>query len=240
MSVDQTTTNDIEALVADYIVQFGVTHCPPRIANAPEDRTFAESTTSPVVPPKYWPHTEPTKEMPSQQYLRECFDYDPFTGDLIWKTRPLEHFVEECVAAAWNALHPGKVAGMLKIDNPRYNRFLRVSIGGFEFRANRVIWKWMTGQEPRFVEHNNKDGTDNRWINLRDNWQPRGKGAHTHAVRGRRGTGVTLKKNGRFRAKISINDKSVSLGCYGTREEAEQAYRRAVAELDSKTDQKVA
>ena len=31
------------------------------------------------------------KELPVE-YLRECFHYDPETGELTWKERPLSHF----------------------------------------------------------------------------------------------------------------------------------------------------
>ena len=32
------------------------------------------------------------KELPSQKYLLECFDYDQDTGELTWKKRPRHHF----------------------------------------------------------------------------------------------------------------------------------------------------
>ena len=32
------------------------------------------------------------KKLPEQKYLKECFDYIPENGHLIWKTRPAEHF----------------------------------------------------------------------------------------------------------------------------------------------------
>lgn len=31
---------------------------------------------------------------PTQKYLKECFDYDSSTGNLIWKNRPLYHILK--------------------------------------------------------------------------------------------------------------------------------------------------
>lgn len=228
----------LATLVAAYIAKYGATRCPPGEANAAMERLFTEPMTPTSARPGYWPWTEPTKEIPSQEYLRECFGYDQLTGELVWKTRPLLHFRDQDAAQSWNSINPGAAAGWTKPARAQASAFVRVSIGNFEFRAHRVIWKWVTGEEPPYVLHKNHDGTDNRWANLtaarrpvllstKGSRRPRGP----YAPQARRGTGVCKEKNGKFRAKISINDVTISLGTHPTREAAEAAYRRAVEEL---------
>ena len=56
--------------------------------------------------PKYDP-------MPSADYLRSCFDYNPETGDLYWKQRPREHFPSINAWHMWNTQHAGDRAGSL-------------------------------------------------------------------------------------------------------------------------------
>lgn len=34
------------------------------------------------------------KILPDREYLVQCFDYDPISGVLTWKNRPLEHFYD--------------------------------------------------------------------------------------------------------------------------------------------------
>jgi hypothetical protein len=49
-------------------------------------------------------------------FLRECFDYDPATGALTWRERPLTHFKGKYAQRscnAWNALRAGKPATRL-------------------------------------------------------------------------------------------------------------------------------
>lgn len=35
------------------------------------------------------------RQLPSKEYLDECFDYSKETGTLIWKARPVSHFKNE-------------------------------------------------------------------------------------------------------------------------------------------------
>lgn len=168
---------------------------------------------------------EPSKAMPSQEYLRDGFNYDRYSGELTWKWRPLEHFVEENHAAVWNVQNASDVAGWTKPPGRNIGRgFIRVSIGGFEFRAHRVIWKWMTGYEPELVAHKNRNGTDNRWDNLT---------ANPRCLHGLRSTAKGVyPRGGKFRAVISVGGRRVCLGTHATQELAEAAYRQAVSEQE--------
>jgi hypothetical protein len=104
-----------------------------------------------------------TIRLPSVEYLRECFDYDPEAGELRWKTRPREHFTTTNVWATMNTKVGGKVAGNIARTGYRV-----VTIGLREYSVHRVVWKLMTNEEPPpELDHVNGVRTDNRWCNLR-------------------------------------------------------------------------
>ena len=42
------------------------------------------------------------RTLPDQAYLRQCFDYDPETGILTWKTRPRSHLPNDRI---WNCIN---------------------------------------------------------------------------------------------------------------------------------------
>ena len=53
-----------------------------------------------------------TNYLPPQSYLVECFDYDPSTGQLRWKWRPINHFAYDH-RRYWrvNKIYAGKTCG---------------------------------------------------------------------------------------------------------------------------------
>ena len=81
--------------------------------------------------------------MLDQKYLQETFDYDPETGVFKRKGRK---YKQECAAP-----------------------YRQVRIGKRKFYVHRLIWIYMTGEDPGKLEvdHKNRDSHDNRWNNLR-------------------------------------------------------------------------
>jgi hypothetical protein len=104
-----------------------------------------------------------TKPLPSAEYLRQCFVYDPETGLLTWRTdRPREHFQTEEGKRRWTTQVAGKSAGSL-------NGHLYVSINRISYKVHRIVWKMVTGRDPAAeIDHRNAIKTDNRWHNLRE------------------------------------------------------------------------
>ena len=88
--------------------------------------------------------SRPPVLLPNAEYLRECFDYDPKTGVLMWRERPQEHFKTKARWVSWNKRYPGKPAGSIDAGG-----YLKVVIGGAQRRIHRVVMKWMTGEDPR-------------------------------------------------------------------------------------------
>ena len=105
----------------------------------------------------------------------------------------------------------------------------RVMIGSNNQRAHFFVHNVITlcylGEKPLGyqTDHINSIRTDNRlenlqYITLQQNYQKR------KTVNGRNIKGYTLKKNGKYRAQITLDNKSFHLGYYHTEEEARQVY----------------
>src|SRR4051812_12227613 len=101
----------------------------------------------------------------SPDHLRDLIEYDPQTGDLRWKSRPLESFGRERIGKAWNARRAGKPAlAYSYADDAR-----RVgNIAGKQVFAHRVALAIYHGQWPEWgIDHIDGDPGNNRISNLR-------------------------------------------------------------------------
>lgn len=91
----------------------------------------------------------PARPLPSAATIWELFDYRPLTGDLVRKPE---------------TLHP------CARRRPRANNtaYRNTKVDGVYLKAHRVVWKWLTGQDPEGeIDHINRNGRDNRPWNLR-------------------------------------------------------------------------
>jgi hypothetical protein len=134
------------------------------------------------------------KDLPSPEILRKILRYDPVTGKLFWRRRPVEMFADgarpaKSLCAAWNGLHAGKEA----FTSSNAEGYKRSSIFGSVFQAQRVAWSIYYGERPRGeIDHENGVKSDNRIENLRD---------------------VTHRENGRNQKRKS-NNVSGATGVY--------------------------
>lgn len=101
--------------------------------------------------------------LPSQTTLRNLLDYNPETGELFWKERSLELFRREQDWKTWNT----KFAGKSAFTSRTKKGYQQGRIWNQNLLAHRVIWIWMTGEEPDQIDHINGVRSDNRWRNLR-------------------------------------------------------------------------
>jgi hypothetical protein len=90
--------------------------------------------------------------LPSQEELKEHFNYDPETGVFSWR-KPLSTRIK-----VGHTCH-----------SPCINGYYRVAYKGTSYKLHRLIWVWMTGEDPQelFIDHINRVKTCNRWDNLR-------------------------------------------------------------------------
>ena len=101
----------------------------------------------------------------NQKYLRECFEYLPETGQLVWKERPLSHFKSEREWKLVNKRQKGKIAG----TNSQERRYQSVKIGSKLHYIHRIVVMLHGIQIPSnmCVDHINGNSHDNRIENLR-------------------------------------------------------------------------
>ena len=100
------------------------------------------------------------KPYPTQERLKELFDYPPEVGDLVWRVdrggRAKVGMVAGCVS---NLMCSQRGA------NPKFYRLIRVDYK--KFLAHRLIYIYMTGSCPEFLDHRDGNSLNNRFENLR-------------------------------------------------------------------------
>lgn len=164
------------------------------------------------------------KQLPPLAYLKERLDYNPETGSLTWRARPVEHFKEKKVGLMWNSKNAGKKAG-----SSQPSGYILVSVGGARYQHHRLSYYLGTGKVPDKIDHINGITDDNRLCNLRsvahkDNM--RNKKRPTTNTSGTMGV-YYCKTSGKWRAALG----RTHLGYFTDKIEAQEA--RALAQLDA-------
>lgn len=141
------------------------------------------------------------------EIVKDIFEYDPITGNLIWKSPR-------------SKIRVGEVAGYIAKCGYRM-----VGINGKYHLAHRIVWLLCHGQLPvNFIDHINGKRTDNRLENLRlasrlDN--AKNRSIHKNNKCGFKGVSP---RRGKYTATIRVNGKNKFLGDFDTPEKASDAY----------------
>lgn len=155
------------------------------------------------------------KLLPDRQYLLECVVYEEQTGLLRWLHRPRRHFRDDRQYKSWNKRFEGKQAFATPTGAQDY---LCGQLDSRTLLAHRVVWKIVTGEEPPcLIDHEDTDGFNNRWINLRDATLSQNR------INSEAAEGVHRLKNGMgWQAYIGVNRKLIHLGTFSTEIEAKK------------------
>lgn len=156
------------------------------------------------------------KPMPPQAELIRMFDYSPETGVLTWKE------------PSRKVSYAGRPAGWTMNTG-----HIQVRVGRKMFLAHRIIWSMTHGDIPTDmrVDHINGNRADNRLTNLRLlSMQENAVNRRPNRRASSRFKGVSLMKSrGKvvIRARINIDGRMKSLGCFSSEEDAARAYDEA-------------
>lgn len=158
------------------------------------------------------------KELPSPELLRKLLRYEPDTGKLFWKERPVSMFSDGYRSAEgncnnWNAVYAGAEA----FTSENGKGYRKAELLGCYLRANRVAWAIFYGAWPEGqIDHINGVRNDDRIENLRDvtvsensrnvKMNPRNTSGYNGVSR--------LKGLDKWMAYIKINGKLKHLGTH--------------------------
>lgn len=148
--------------------------------------------------------------------VRQKFKYDPVTG-LLTRRRP---------SPRW-----GIKAGGVDLSNAD-RPYIRVYFFGGQKYAHRLIWLWMTGEEPDTIDHINGNTLDNRWCNLRNvSFIENGKNQKLHSNNTSGCSGVNFHPGKqKWVARIMVEGRSIWLGVFSEKKEAVSARKAAEKE----------
>ena len=156
------------------------------------------------------------KPLPAAEDLWELFSYNPLTGNLHYRVRTANHL---------------QVGDAVKgIDS---NGYRRAGIKGTNYRAHRLVWTWISGEDPQElrIDHKNGDTLDNRLWNLRKATVAQNAANSRRYQTNTSGFKGISKSYGKWQAAIRCNGVKKSLGVFSTPEEAHQAYCEAAKRL---------
>lgn len=155
------------------------------------------------------PTKSPRRQGVSRERLAELFKYNPADGSFLRLTS-----------------HSGYSKGTVvfgTVTNCGHRRIVIDQVGYF---AHNLAWLYMTGEWPALLDHENGDGLDNKWDNLREATQTQ----NNANMRKRTGTssrfkGVTyVTRRKKWQAAIKVSGKCLFLGRFDREEDAAAAY----------------
>lgn len=169
------------------------------------------------------------KDLPTPEMLRNLLRYEPETGKLFWRERPVEMFNEghrqKNACSIWNSKYSDKEA-----FTSNSKGYLVGAVNYQNMLAHRVIWAICYGHWPeKQIDHINGCRSDNRLSNLRivsnaDNSKNMKKSSCNTSGQ----TGVSWNKNAqKWSAYIWTNYKKKHLGLFNNYIDAVKARKMA-------------
>lgn len=144
------------------------------------------------------------KSLPTKEHLDRLFIYEPETGNLIRR-----------ITTSSNAKEGDVIKNFCK------KGYRRARLGENSCYAHRIIWKMYYNQEPPdFIDHKNKDKSDNRIENLIES-NPSHNGFNRNVQKNNKSgfTGIKIKSC-KFVVTINKNKRTLFIGTFDTLEEA--------------------
>ncbi len=153
--------------------------------------------------------------MLTQNYLKTILNYNPITGDLIWKISKGRRVKKDQIAG-WTTSRG----------------YREVQIDGKVYQAHRVIWLLEKGSWPEIeIDHKDLVKSNNRLDNLRpatDTQNQMNRALQKNNKSGHKGV-IWHKRDKRWYSYISVNKKHIWLGYYKEYDDAVIARKKAVS-----------
>lgn len=154
----------------------------------------------------------------TQELLKSVLNYNPDSGEFTWLVN---------IGSGSAARHPGDRAGYGAVRK----EYRKIGIFGNEYYEHRLAFLYMTGRVPKFIDHKDRNGTNNVWSNLREATRSQNQGNRTRNKNNTSGYKGVWKLKDRWRAMIWYRGKGIHIGVFDTIEEAAVAYKVRAIEL---------
>ena len=140
-------------------------------------------------------------QLPTKERLKFLLNYDPATGEFTW-------------LISRGSKKAGAPAGHRGSDG-----YIRIKVDGILYRAHRLAWMFVTGDDPADLEvdHKNRARSDNRFSNLRLLTAEQNK-------QNCAGLGVAPTSSGKWQARLWDGMKNLYLGSFESEDEAREIY----------------
>ena len=150
----------------------------------------------------------------TQEILQKLFTYDPLTGVMTVRLPQHQRKVGDEIGSLGSS-----------------HGYREASVFNTTYLVHRLIWMYMTGKFPEYIDHIDHDKLNNRWSNLREvSNQENIKNCTLSKNSTSKINGVNqIKSTGKFRAYITLDGKQKHLGVFTTVEEAMEARKTADA-----------
>lgn len=157
--------------------------------------------------------TSNPRPLPSAKRLRELFDYNPLTGELIHRTNR-------------GGVKAGEVAG----NADRVYR--RLTVDGCKYLAHRLVWAWVHGNDPTAVIHHKRSDKRNTIWDLEDITHRKNCSMEKVEASGLPVGVYWHAAKGLYMARIKLGKRCYYLGCFDTPQEASECYQRALSRVE--------
>jgi hypothetical protein len=140
----------------------------------------------------------------------DYLEYDPLDGSFTWIRSPARK------------IRVGQKAGNLTVKG-----YWKLRFEGKEYKAHRLAFLFMEGWLPEEVDHEDLNSSNNAWNNLRAASRIEQNRNRQVFKNNRLGVKGVTRQGKRFRARITIDERCVTLGYFDTLPEATEAYAAA-------------
>lgn len=154
----------------------------------------------------------------TQVILKRFLCYEPETGIFTWLKKPA------------NNINIGDIAGAKERGTDK--NYIAIRIFKKIYYAHRLAIFYMTGEWPdedKCVDHINRNGDDNRWINIHvveHSENTHNSKTQSNNISGFKGVNF-CKRSEKWYASININYKHINLGRFDTFDEAVKSRQKA-------------